>query len=46
MATFIAVPETDFTRSGEVKSHHYIAESGKGLDRNFCPKCGARLFSC
>jgi len=45
MATFFAVPETDFTRSGEVKSYHYIAESGKGLDRNFCPTCGARLFT-
>jgi len=45
MATFFAVPETDFTRSGEVKSYHYIAASGKGLDRNFCPKCGARLFT-
>jgi hypothetical protein len=45
MTTFFAVPETDFTRSGEVKSYHYIAESGKGLDRNFCPKCGTRLFT-
>ena len=45
MATFFAVPQSDFTRSGEVKSHHYIAESGKGLDRNFCPNCGSRLFS-
>jgi hypothetical protein len=45
MATFFAVPDTDFTCSGEVKSYHYIAESGKGLNRNFCPKCGARLFT-
>jgi hypothetical protein len=24
---------------------HYIANSGKGLDRNFCPECGSRVFS-
>ena len=46
MATFFGVPEDDFTLiSGEPKSFHYIAQSGKGLDRNFCPNCGARLFS-
>ena len=44
-ATFFAVPETDFTRRGEAKPHHYVAESGNRLDRNFCPKCGARLFA-
>ena len=31
--------------SGKPKSFHYIADSGNGLDRNFCPDCGARLFS-
>ena len=42
-ATFFGVPEDDFTLiSGEPKAFHYIAQSGKGLDRNFCPKCGAR----
>jgi hypothetical protein len=45
-ATFFAVPEDDFTLlSGSPKKFHYIAASGKGLDRNFCPDCGARLFS-
>ena len=40
------VPEDDFTLiSGEPKAFHYIAQSGKGLDRNFCPNCGARVFS-
>jgi hypothetical protein len=43
-ATFFGVPEDDFTLlSGKPKSFHYVAESGKGLDRNFCPDCGARL---
>jgi hypothetical protein len=45
-AIFFGVPENDFTLlSGKPNSLHYVAESGKGLDRNFCPDCGARLFS-
>jgi len=34
-----------YADSGEPKAVHYIAQSGKGLDRNFCPKCGARVFT-
>lgn len=46
MATFFGVPEDDFTLiSGDPKSFRYVAQSGKGLDRNFCPNCGARLFT-
>src|SRR5262245_1470649 len=46
MATFFGVPEADFKLiSGDPKPFHYVSESGKGLDRNFCPECGARLFS-
>jgi hypothetical protein len=46
VATFFGVPENDFTlQSGSPKKFHYIAASGKGLDRNFCPDCGARLYS-
>jgi hypothetical protein len=46
MATFFGVPEADFTVvAGKPKAHHYVAESGKGLDRNFCPDYGSRLFS-
>ena len=45
-ATFFAVPEDDFRLiSGQPKAFHYVAESGKGLDRNFCRNCGARLFT-
>jgi hypothetical protein len=45
-ATFFGVPENDFTLlSGKPKPFHYVSESGKGLDRNFCPECGARLFT-
>jgi hypothetical protein len=46
MATFFAVPADDFTvLSGQPKPFHYIANSGHGLDRNFCPECGSRLFT-
>ena len=45
-ATFFGVPENDFTLlSGSPKAFHYIADSGKGLDRNFCPECGSRVFT-
>jgi len=46
MATFFGVPQDDFTLiSGTPKSFAYVAESGKKLRRNFCPDCGARLFT-
>jgi hypothetical protein len=46
MATFFGVPEADFSLvSGTPKAFHYIANSGKGLDRNFCGECGSRLYS-
>lgn len=46
MATFFAVPEENFTlTAGDPKRHHYVADSGKGLERNFCPECGSRLYS-
>lgn len=45
-AAFFGVPQDDFTLlSGKPKPHHFIADSGKGLDRNFCSECGSRLFS-
>jgi len=41
---FFGVPDDDVTLiSGKPKAEHYIAESGKGLYRNFCPDCGARV---
>lgn len=46
IATFMGVPEDDFTLlSGKPKAFTYTAESGKKLDRNFCPECGSRLFT-
>jgi hypothetical protein len=38
-ATFFGVPEDDFTRiSGKPKAFHYVAQSGKGLDRKLLPR--------
>lgn len=45
-ATWFGVPEADFTiTGGNTTAFHYIADSGQGLDRNFCTMCGARLFT-
>jgi hypothetical protein len=45
-ATFFGVPAEDFNvTQGNPKAFHYVAQSGKGLDRNYCPDCGARVFS-
>lgn len=46
MAVWFGVPEDDFALlSGKPVAFHSIADSGKGLDRNFCAKCGARLYT-
>ena len=45
-ATFFAVPEKHFTLlSGDPKPFPYVAQSGKKLDRLFCPNCGARVYT-
>jgi hypothetical protein len=50
MATFGAVPDTDFTVfSGSTKSFSYGPNTetcaGHGLDRVFCTNCGSRVFT-
>lgn len=45
-ATFFGVPEENFrVLSGDPKPFPYIAQSGKKLDRFYCPNCGARIFT-
>ena len=45
-ATWFGVPEDDFTVvRGTTTAYPYVADSGKRLDRNFCSKCGARLYT-
>jgi hypothetical protein len=46
MVTFFAAPDDDLTLfSSKPKAFHYIANSGNGLNRNFCPECGSRAFT-
>jgi hypothetical protein len=46
MATVSGVPSSAFrVTKGAPKSFRYAGSSGKGLDRNFCPNCGSRLFT-
>jgi hypothetical protein len=45
-AVFFAVPQGDFTLlDGSPRAFHYVADSGGGLDRVFCPTCGSRLYT-
>src|SRR5262249_15699931 len=44
-ATFFGIPLDDFTlTSAQAKGFPYVADSGNGPDRNFCPQCGGRVF--
>lgn len=46
MATYMSVAQDDFTLlSGAPKGYGYVADTGNTLVRNFCPDCGARLFT-
>ena len=50
MATFVAVPDKDFTvLSGNTKSFSYGPNTGtcadQGLDRVFCTNCGSRVVT-
>ncbi|AHE56552.1 GFA family protein [Sphingomonas sanxanigenens] len=45
-ATWFGIPEDDFTLTGgRTSAFSYVADSGQTLDRNFCPQCGARLYT-
>src|SRR5262245_51568574 len=45
-ATWFGVPESDFTlTAGSPGAFTSIADSGQPLDRNFCPRCAARLYT-
>ena len=45
MATLIAFAETTFQIiRGTPKNYTYIADSGRSVDRYFCPDCGSALY--
>jgi len=43
--TNIAIPEADFSVSGEVKFYDHPADSGNIVSRGFCPTCGSPIYS-
>lgn len=46
MATYFSVAQDDFKLlSGSPRSYPYVADTGNTLERNFCPECGARVFT-
>ena len=46
MGSYFSVAEDDFTLlGGDPKGYSYVAASGNTLVRNFCPECGARVFT-
>jgi len=43
-AANLMVPETEVEISGAVRYHETRADSGRWVDRGFCPVCGSHLF--
>jgi hypothetical protein len=41
----VFVPESKMSITGEVKYYQSKADSGRLIDRGFCPECGSQLFS-
>lgn len=37
-------PADDVTTNGEVRWHHYLADSGTKVQTGFCPACGTHMF--
>ena len=42
--TGVLVPKGSVEIDGELKSYRIEADSGNGITRNFCPKCGSRIL--
>jgi hypothetical protein len=46
VSTYFSVAADDFRLlSGNPRPYPYIAATGNTLERNFCPDCGARVFT-
>jgi hypothetical protein len=41
----VLFPEEAVTYSGDVSKFEMIADSGNKVERGFCPKCGAQMYS-
>ena len=44
-SVIVAVPSDAVSLTGELKTFHDEADSGRVLQRKFCPECGSPLFS-
>ncbi|VIO65704.1 hypothetical protein CI1B_08110 [Bradyrhizobium ivorense] len=42
-APIVAVPKDGFRLYGELRFHRRIGDSGKAVDRGFCPNCGSQI---
>jgi hypothetical protein len=46
LATYFSVAADDFRLlTGTPRGYAYVAASGNTVSRNFCPECGARVFT-
>jgi hypothetical protein len=43
-AVAIVVPEAALSIEGKTKTFSYAADSGRPVQRSFCPECGSSLF--
>lgn len=41
----VAVPRNDFTVNGKTKIFQDTGDSGKPVNRHFCPECGSPIYS-
>ncbi len=41
----VAVPRDDFSVTGETRAFQDTGDSGKPVNRHFCPQCGSPIFS-
>jgi hypothetical protein len=42
-AAIIAVPKAAVQLRGAMRYHKFVAESGKAIERGFCPNCGSQV---
>jgi hypothetical protein len=42
-AAIMVVPKRGFRLSGELRFHRSIGDSGKAVERGFCPACGSQV---
>lgn len=44
-STNVLVADANFTLNGATKAYRDKGDSGKSLERHFCPECGSSLFT-